>query len=132
MRFIPTNIHAILDYVIGAALILAPFVLGFDTGGAAMWVPIIIGAGIIAYSLFTRYEYSISNNIDMRTHLGLDALAGVVLAVSPWVFGFSELVWAPHLIVGLFEIGTALTTRLESRPRGTSRRGVGREERTAA
>lgn len=132
MRFIPTSIHAILDYVIGAALILAPFVLGFDTGGAAMWVPIIIGAGIIAYSLFTNYEYSVSKNIDMRTHLGLDALAGVVLAVSPWVFGFSELVWAPHLIVGLFEIGAALTTHLESRPTGTGRREVGREERTAA
>lgn len=114
MRFIPTRIHAVLDYLIGALLIVAPFILGFDTGGAAMWVPIIVGAAIVTYSLFTDYEYSISKNMNMRTHLGLDALGGVILAVSPWLFGFADIVWVPHLFIGLFEIGAALTTKLES------------------
>ena len=46
----------------------------------------------------------------MPVHLWIDGLAGALLAVSPWLFGFSELVWAPHLIVGLLEIGAALFT----------------------
>jgi hypothetical protein len=35
----------------------------------------------------------------------------VLLALSPWLFGFSDYVWQPHLIVGLLEIGTSLMTR---------------------
>ncbi len=113
MRFISTRAHGIIDYIVGAVLILAPFIFGFATGGAAMWVPILIGAAIIVYSLMTNYEMGVSSTIDMRTHLWLDVAAGIILAVSPWLFGFSELVWAPHLVVGLFVIGASLTTHTE-------------------
>jgi hypothetical protein len=112
MRFISTRIHGIIDYVVGALLILAPFILGFATGGAEMWVPIILGAGIILYSLLTAYEMGATNTIKMPSHLWLDVGAGVLLAVSPWLFGFSEIVWAPHLIVGLLAIGLGLTTHI--------------------
>lgn len=47
----------------------------------------------------------------MGTHLGLDAASGVLLAASPWLFGFSVVVFWPHLILGLFEVAAALTTR---------------------
>ena len=110
MRFISTRTHGIIDYIMGLALILAPFVLGFATGGAAMWVPIILGASVILYSLMTDYEVGAFHAIGMRTHLWLDGLGGAFLAASPWLFGFSEYVWVPHLVLGLLEIGTALTT----------------------
>jgi hypothetical protein len=35
MRFIPTRIHAIVDYVTGILLIAAPFIFRFADGGAA-------------------------------------------------------------------------------------------------
>jgi hypothetical protein len=46
----------------------------------------------------------------MPTHLMLDLGGGVLLALSPWLFGFADYVAAPHLIVGLLEIGVALMT----------------------
>lgn len=110
MRFIPTRIHGILDYLIGIVLILAPFVLGFADEGAEMWVPIILGAGLIAYSLLTAYEWGVVPAIPMPIHLWLDIASGVVLAISPWLFGFSEDVWIPHLIIGLLEIGAGIFT----------------------
>ena len=110
MRFIPTYVHGILDYAMGVLLIAAPFLLGFATGGAAMWVPIVLGAGMLVYSLMTDYELGLFPTISMGTHLALDAMSGVVLAVSPWVFQFDDVVWAPHLIVGLLEIAAAATT----------------------
>ena len=122
MRFIPTQVHGILDYLIGILLILAPFVLGFAQGGAETWVPIIIGAGVILYSLFTDYELGAVRRIPMRTHLWLDAIGGIILAISPWLFAFSAIVWVPHLVVGLLEIGTALFTH--TRPSETRRRPV--------
>jgi SPW repeat len=111
MRFIPTRVHGMLDYSMGALLIIAPWLLGFAAGGAETWVPVILGAGAIVYSLFTDYELGLVRRIPMGTHLGLDLGSGALLAVSPWLFGFADLVYLPHLILGLLEIGAALTTR---------------------
>ena len=113
MRFIPTRVHGILDYLVGALLIAAPWIFDFAAGGAETWIFVALGAGAIAYSLFTNYELGISRTISMRTHLLLDTLSGVLLAASPWLFGFSDYVWEPHVIFGILEIGVALMTKRE-------------------
>lgn len=114
MRMLPTRIHGVLDYLVGLALIAAPWIFDFaDDGGAKMWVPIILGAGAILYSLMTDYELGVMPVIPMPVHLVLDMLSGIVLAASPWIFGFADEVKWPHLIVGLFEIGAALITRTQ-------------------
>lgn len=110
MRFIPTRIHGMLDYLIGVLLIAAPWLLNFARGGAETWVPVILGAGTIVYSMLTDYEMGVVHSISMPTHLVLDAGAGALLAVSPWLFGFADLVWVPHLVVGLIEVLAAMTT----------------------
>lgn len=111
MRFIPTRIHGVLDYLVGALLIAAPWLLNFNRGGAETWVPVVLGVGALLYSVFTDYELGLVRRLSMGTHLGLDAASGLLLAVSPWLFGFSEFVFWPHLILGLFEVLAALTTR---------------------
>lgn len=111
MRFIPTRVHGVVDYITGAFLVIMPWLFGFAQGGAETWIPVILGAGTILYSLLTDYELGVVRALSMSAHLGLDALGGLVLAVSPWLFGFSDTVFWPHLILGLFEIGAALTTR---------------------
>ncbi|MGV3658513.1 MAG: SPW repeat domain-containing protein [Chitinophagaceae bacterium] len=113
MRFIPTKVHGYLDYLVGALLIASPWLFDFADGGAETWVPVVLGAGAILYSLITDYELGASKTISMRTHLTLDLISGIVLAASPWIFGFADYVWGPHLILGLFEIGAALMTRRE-------------------
>lgn len=110
MRFIPTRVHGMLDYLVGALLIAAPWIFGFSDNEAATWVPVIIGASTIVYSLLTNYELGAVPLISMPTHLGIDGLAGIVLLVSPWLFGFETVVWAPHVMVGIVEVMAALTT----------------------
>ena len=118
MRFIPTRIHGMLDYVVGVILIVAPFVLGFADGGPAQWVPIALGVAALVYSLVTDYELGMVHLLPMPGHLALDALSGVFLAASPWLFGFAERVFWPHLILGLFEILASLTSQTQpGRPR---------------
>lgn len=111
MRFIPTRVHGLLDYAVGALLIVAPWLFGFAYGGAETWLPVLLGAGALLYSLLTNYELGVFRVLSMGTHLGLDAVSGLLLAVSPWLFGFSDVVFWPHLILGIFEVGAALTTR---------------------
>jgi hypothetical protein len=112
MRFIPTRVHGVMDYLVGLLLISAPWLFRFDHGGAETMVPIILGAGLILYSLFTDYELGLVRSIPMSTHLTLDVLSGMILAASPWLFNFDSIVTMPHFVVGLLEIGFGLTTSL--------------------
>lgn len=107
---IPTRIHGVIDYVVGLLLIAAPFLLGFADGTAAQWVPMILGAGAIAYSLMTNYELSLVKVIPMPAHIGLDVASAALLALSPWLFGFADRVWWPHALVGAMEIVISLLT----------------------
>ena len=119
MRFISTRVHGMLDYLMGALLIASPWLFGFAQGGAESWVPVVLGAGALLYSLMTAYEFGAVRVIPMATHLSLDAGAGLLLVVSPWLFGFSDLVWGPHVVLGLLELGAALTTRTTPAPYAT-------------
>ena len=113
MRFIPTKFHAPLDYIVGAALIAAPWIFQFSEHKAATVVPIVLGIGLIAYSLFTNYELGVWKVAPMAVHNLIDIAAGTLLAASPWIFGFADEaanVWVPHLIVGIAAIFLGLTT----------------------
>ncbi len=111
MRIIPTRIHGFLDYGVALLLIASPWLLGFAEGGAEQWVPVALGIFVIVYSLVTDYEFSIARMLSMPAHLGLDLAGGAVLALSPWLFGFADEVWVPHLIFGILEIGVSLLTQ---------------------
>ncbi len=113
MRFIPTSAHGVLDYLVGVALLAAPWLFGFADNETARWVTMAFGAAAILYSLLTDYEIGVIRAIPMPVHLILDAMSGILLAASPWLFGFSEEVWVPHVIVGVFEIIAAISTETE-------------------
>lgn len=65
MRFIPTRVHGMSDYGMGLLLIALPSLLGLAEGGAETWVPVVLGAGAIGYSLLTEYELGALRKISM-------------------------------------------------------------------
>jgi threonine/homoserine efflux transporter RhtA len=93
-----------LDYFVGVLLIAAPWILQFDDNRDATLPPVILGAGIILYSLLTDYEYGAVHLIPMPVHLALDAIGGIALALTPWIFDFSDDIWWPHVAVGALEL----------------------------
>lgn len=110
MKIISSRTHGIMDYIMGIVLAVSPWLFDFAAGGAETWIPVILGIGTILYSLMTAYEYGAAKIISMRSHLWMDGIAGLFLALSPWLFGFADLVFWPHLILGLLEVGAALMT----------------------
>jgi hypothetical protein len=132
MRFIPTKFHAPLDYIVGAALVAAPWIFQFSEHTAASVVPIVLGIGLIAYSLFTNYELGVWKVAPMAVHNLIDIAAGTLLAASPWIFGFADEtanVWVPHLVVGIAAAFLGLTTVQRG---GYSYRKSGATQTTAA
>ena len=71
MRFIPTQVHGVLDYLTAGLLIAAPSMLGFRKHGMQTWLPIALGVGTIGYSLLTDYELGVFKIIPMPMHLAL-------------------------------------------------------------
>ena len=114
MRFIPTKFHAPLDYIVGVFLIAAPWIFQFSDNTAATVVPIVLGIGLIAYSLITDYELGIWKIAPMAVHNLIDVAAGALLAASPWIFGFAAEganAWAPLVVVGIAAVFLGLTTK---------------------
>jgi hypothetical protein len=132
---IPSRVHGVLDYVTALVLIAAPWLFGFDDNRKAMLVPVILGLGIILYSLLTDYELGIAHLIPMPMHLMLDVLGALVLIASPWIFGFSDDIWWPHVAIGLYELAVVVLSQSHRRDRvsaNTSMAGPGQQRRMSS
>jgi hypothetical protein len=110
MRFVPTWIHGIADWLLGILLIAVPYILGFARGGAETFVPVALGITGLIVTFFTNHEYGIVRKIPMIGHLWVDGFAGILLATSPWIFGFADTVWIPHVVLGVTEFVASLVT----------------------
>lgn len=113
---ISTLVHGAFDYLLGLLLIFAPNILGFaNESGAAVMVPRWLGALIILQALCTAYELGAFKIISMRVHLVNDYVAGLFLAFSPWLLGFSNLsvnAWLPHVVFGVAIVTVSFFTQL--------------------
>jgi hypothetical protein len=92
----------------------AAWIFQFSEHTAATVIPIVLGIGLIAYSLFTDYELGVWRLFPMAVHNVIDIVAGLLLAASPWIFGFADEsanVWVPHVVVGLSAVFLGLTTK---------------------
>ena len=119
IRFVPTAVHGVFDHVGAIGLIASPFIFGFaDMGGIAVFLPIVLGAGLLLYSLLTDYELGIPGVkfIPMSVHLTVDFVASAFLALAPFLFGYSKEgvnVWLPQVIAGVAVMHLVLVSQTQ-------------------
>src|SRR4051794_30398084 len=98
--------HNILDYILGAALILAPFLFGFSNVYFAHDVFLITGLTLIGYSLLTEYTYSIAKVIPLSMHMVFDLISGAFLALAPAIYNYrAELTGFQYALHFMFAMG---------------------------
>lgn len=110
MKLIDTRTHGYLDYIMGIFLVVAPLVFHLNRTGPEGFIFYVLGATLFVYSILTNYELGLLKIISIKAHLFLDIISGVFLAASPWILGFADKVYLPHLILGLLEIGAGIMT----------------------
>jgi hypothetical protein len=110
MKIISTKLHSKLDYSTGILFMAMPWIAGFSEVVPATWTLIVIGSMALLMSLFTDYEGGMVRSISMSAHLNVDIITGLFLAASPWILGFADQVYLPHLLLGLFETSAGLLT----------------------
>src|SRR5437762_11310148 len=127
IRFVPTWLHGYFDYIGGIVLIAAPFIFGFfSMGGIAVILPIVLGIGLILYSLLTDYERGIPGLkfIPMPVHLILDFVAAAFLVAAPFLFGFANQglnVWLPFVVAGVGVILLVLVSQTHAYQKAKAR-----------
>jgi hypothetical protein len=98
--------------IMGLALIVAPFVLGYTDNTAALWTSIVLGAVVLAASLFEAWDKA-------RWEYWVAGAAGVLAVIAPFVLGFSAVtaaLWA-SLILGVIIVLLAGYEVLAVRPK---------------
>ena len=114
MNLISTRTHTIIGLIVGAALLVAPWLFGFSENNDATVSAVVVGIVVLLSELITTSPYSLVKLVSMKTHVILDVGVGLFLALSPWLLDFMNNdkpnQWLPHLLVGLAIIGYALLT----------------------
>lgn len=114
---IPLRAHNILDYVIGAILMVSPWLFGFGDIAAARNTLMILGLGLITYSLLTNYYFSIARVIPLGLHMAFDAAAGAALILAPSLLQYrNQLTDGQHAVHFLLGLG-AITLVAFTKPR---------------
>lgn len=110
--------HNILDYVAGIFLIAAPYIFGFQDLRPAFQIFEFTGFILIAYSLLTRYPYSLAKLIPLGLHMIFDLAIGVVLISSPFIGGYFDNLTTVqktvHIVSGVAALGLVAFTRMVS------------------
>lgn len=114
MNIIPTKVHGVLDYLVGLTFILLPFILDFNEYGSQTSILVGLGSFTIVMSVFTRYEMGVWKKIPMKTHLLLDTVVALTLIAAPWMFGFSEEIYLPHVLLGATELFVVIISASKS------------------
>ena len=102
-RLLPLDIHGALESALAPALMVAPFVFGFEFAAAV--VSVTVGVLILAVALATHATER--GPIPISTHAAFDVGFTIVLATSGVLFAF-----VGDLAAGAFLAGASVTLTL--------------------
>lgn len=110
--FISTKLHSVFDYVGGVVVAASPWLFGFyNVGGAALFIPLVFGVLQMIMVIFTKHEGGLIKVFPLQLHLLLDMFVGFLLLISPFLYKFYPFVFLPHVLLGLFLLGSSIFTR---------------------
>ncbi len=109
---ISPGVHGILDYVLGATLIAAPFVLGFDSGTATT-VSVVAGIAELGVAMSTAWSRGLIKLIPPAVHGVIDYIFVLALIAAPFIFGFNDddTATAFFVILGVGGLALVAATR---------------------
>lgn len=109
-RWVPQDVHSLMDYAGGLAVLAAGSASGTARGCAAGRV---LGLSILGVSLCTDYRLSLTRLIPIELHEVSDYAWGAAVVATPFLLGWArKSPWAAavHVLVGLSTLLASLVT----------------------
>jgi hypothetical protein len=114
-RWIPQDVHSVMDYVDGLTAMSGA--LTADDDDVAYWASLALGVGAIGVSAMTDYRLSLAKVIPIRTHEAIDYAWGMSCIAAPFALGYwksSPRTAITHVIVGAGTIIASMFTDYRS------------------
>lgn len=93
-----------VNFLLGIALLISPFVLGFRADQTPAWNAYIVGAIIAIMALAAMFAFQ-------PWEEWISAILGAWLIISPWVLGFNaghSTAMTTHVVIGIATLVLAL------------------------
>jgi hypothetical protein len=103
MRAIPVSIHSAIEVIAAPAIMVAPFLLGFDQAATVLSVTI----GVLLLGLALQTE-SPNRTVPLSAHAGFDYLLAAAAVIGGLVVGLATGEW--YAAVFLVGVGAAQVT----------------------
>jgi hypothetical protein len=126
---VPAFIHGLLEYIAGAALIAAPFVLAYNADGTATAVSIVAGVVVLVLTASSALSTGLIKSIPVQAHVVLDYIYAALLIAAPFIFAFTAdgTATAVFVVLGVFHMLLTIATRFIREPRPPRRARAARE-----
>jgi hypothetical protein len=111
-RWIPQDIHSMMDYASGA-LVASGALMSDDDDAVAKITSLALGGSVIGASAITDYRLSIAKILPIKAHEALDYIWGASAIAAPFVLGYwkkSPRAAVLHVVAGASTILSALFT----------------------
>ena len=109
---LPAPIFGVLQYLLGAFLIAAPFLFSYDSD-AATAVSIVAGVVVLCLAAASSGPVGLSKSIPLAARLVLDFAIAALLIAAPFLFGFSDegAPTAVFIALGVLQLLLLIATR---------------------
>lgn len=111
MDILDARACSLLDCMAGAVFAATGPAAATTGGGPMVWLPLGLGllTPVLAFAADDRAGSARLLSDPARHDLAL--ALGTLLALSPWLFAFADVLWRPHLFAGQVGIGVAILIR---------------------
>jgi len=111
---VPRVVFGLLQYVLGAVLVAAPFLLSFDSD-AATAAAIVAGLVTLMLAATTEGPTSLTNTIPLPAGVVLDVVLAVLFVAAPFLFTFSgeSSPTALFIVLGILLLLLTIGTRFK-------------------
>ena len=108
-------VHGALEYAVGALLIAAPFLFGFESD-AAVAVAIVAGVLVLVVASSSHGPTSLVNSVPNSAHLLFDVVLAAMLIAAPFLFGFNteSAPTAFFIVLGVGHLLMTIGTRFQA------------------
>jgi hypothetical protein len=109
---IPVFVHGVIDYLVGALLVAAPFVLGFDDDTATASA-IAAGVAVLVVAAASDLPTALATSIPRAIHVMLDYVLAIAVIAAPFVLGFSDdgTATPTFVVIGVLHLLQTIATR---------------------